>query len=99
MKCLGELIRTQAATRGDAPAITFGERTITFAELNERSNRVAAGLVAEGIGPQDRIAYLDKNGPEYFELLFGAGKANAVNVAVHWRLAPPEMAHLISDAG
>ena len=49
--------------------------------------------------PQSRVAFLDKNGPEYFEVLLGGGKANVVNVAVNWRLTPAEMAYVINDAG
>ena len=72
--------------------ITYGQRTISYAEMDERSSRVARALAAEGVAAQDRVAFLDKNGPEYFEVLFGGGKINAVNVAVNWRLAPAEMA-------
>ena len=44
------------------------------------------------------MAFLDKNAIEYFEVLFGAAKLNAVNVAVNWRLAPPEVVHIVNDA-
>jgi long-chain acyl-CoA synthetase len=79
--------------------ITYGSRTMSYAEMDGRSSQVAQGLLAEGVEPQDRVAFLDKNGPEYFEILFGGGKANAVNVAVNWRLAPVEMEYTINDAG
>jgi long-chain acyl-CoA synthetase len=95
---IASLIRTHAAERGTKPAVTAGERTLTFAELDERSSKVAQALKAEGVGPEDRIAFLDKNSIEYFEILFGGGKLNAVNVAVNWRLAPPEVAYTVNDA-
>jgi long-chain acyl-CoA synthetase len=79
--------------------LTYGERTLTYADMHRASSRVAQGLLAEGVGPQDRVAFLDKNGPEYFEVLFGGAKINAVNVAVNWRLAPAEMEYTINDAG
>ena len=44
------------------------------------------------------MAFLDKNAPEYFTFLFGAGKVNAVTVAVNWRLAPPEMEYILNNA-
>jgi long-chain acyl-CoA synthetase len=74
------------------------EREITWAELHERSNRVANALAAAGVGNQDRLVFIDKNGPEYFEVAFGAAKLNAVLVAANWRLAPPEMSYTINDA-
>ncbi|HYD09389.1 MAG TPA: fatty acid--CoA ligase [Acidimicrobiales bacterium] len=95
---IASLIRTHAAERPDRPAVSAGDRTLTFAELDARSNQVAQALKAEGIGPEDRVAFLDKNSIEYFEILFGGGKLNAVNVAVNWRLAPPEVAYTVNDA-
>lgn len=95
---LAEIVRRHARERGDRPAITYGERIISYQELDQRSNQVAQGLIAEGVGPQDHVAFLDKNGPEYFEVLFGSGKANAINVAVNWRLAPREIAYTVNDA-
>jgi len=59
---------------------------------------VARGLIAEGVGPQARVAHLDKSSDIFFELLFGAAKANAVMVSVNWRLAPPEVSHIVNDA-
>jgi acyl-CoA synthetase (AMP-forming)/AMP-acid ligase II len=95
---LAGIVRTHAADRGDRPMLTYGPRTISYADMDRTASRVAQGLLAEGIGPQDRVAFLDKNGPEYFEVLFGGAKVNAVNVAVNWRLAPAEMAYTINDA-
>jgi len=46
----------------------------------------------------DRVAFLDKNGPAFFEVQLGAAKLGAVMVAVNWRLAPPEIAFTLNDA-
>src|SRR5262245_58060891 len=96
---LGEIIRRGAHERGDRPMITYGARTITWAEMDARASRVAQAFLAAGLAEQSRVAFLDKNGPEYFEVLLGGGKANVVNVAVNWRLTPAEMAYVINDAG
>src|SRR5690242_15122199 len=95
---LGGIIREQARRQGARPMITYGARTITWREMDERSSRVAQGFLAAGLREQSRVAFLDKNGPEYFEVLLGGGKANVVNVAVNWRLTPAEMAYVINDA-
>ena len=50
------------------------------------------------MGTGDRVALIDRNGPEFFDLLFGAAKLGAVLVAVNWRLSPPEMAFIINDS-
>ena len=95
---LAGIVRDHARQRGDRLMITYGDRTITWSEMDGRSSRVAQGLLAAGLGEQNRVAFVDKNGPEYFEVLFGGGKANVVDVAVNWRLTPGEMAYIINDA-
>jgi long-chain acyl-CoA synthetase len=93
------VVREWATRTPDRPMLTAAGSTWTWREHHERSNQVAQALLAEGVGPQDRVAFVDKNGPEYFEVAFGAAKVNAVLVAVNWRLAPPEMGWIIDDAG
>ena len=100
---LADILRDAARDRPDRVALHVEEspgifRAITYADLDERSNRAARGLLAAGVGPQDRVAYLDKNTPQFFDLLFGAAKCNAVTVAVNWRLAPPEVAYILANA-
>jgi len=99
MQSLGDIARYHAERRGHAPAFRFEGRTTSYAELNDRSNRVANGLVADGIGPGDRVAYLGKNSDYYFELLLGCVKAGAVITPINWRLAAPEIAYIMADAG
>ena len=98
MRTLADVIRVHAAERPDAPALDAGDRSVTFAELDARSSRVAHALAAAGVGAGDRVAFIDKNGLEWFEVTFGLAKLGAVNVSVNWRLAPPEMAQIIEDA-
>ncbi len=98
IESLTALIRTHGTERPDLPAIEFEGRTITYGELHDRSSRIAAVMAADGVAPGDRVAFLDKNGPEFFEVTFGVAKRRAVGVAVNWRLAPNEMAWIINDA-
>src|SRR5258708_28650842 len=91
-------VRQHAMERPDAAAIVHAGRTTTYAELDRAASRVANGLITEGIKPHTRVAHLDKNNGIFFELLFGVAKANAVMVSVNWRLAPPELLHIVNDA-
>ena len=95
---LGDIVRDHAARRGDAAALVHQGRTTTYRELDRAASRVAQGLIAEGIKPGTRVAHLDKSSDLYFELLFGVAKAAAVMVSVNWRLAPPEVLHVVNDA-
>ena len=95
---IAAIVRTHGAERPDRTAIVYEDREITWRQLDERSNAVAAGLAAAGVGAQDRVARIDKNDASYYEMLFGAAKHNAVVVDVNWRLAPPEMVQIVNDA-
>jgi long-chain acyl-CoA synthetase len=95
---ISDLARVHGVDRRDNVALRAGDRVITYGELDERTNRVANALLAEGVEQQERVAFLDKNGPEYFDVLIGAAKVNAVDVAVNWRLAPPEVAYIVNDS-
>jgi acyl-CoA synthetase (AMP-forming)/AMP-acid ligase II len=97
-RSLPDITRSYAESQGDKLALIADDRRWTYAELDAESNRVAQALIAAGVEPGDRVAFLDKNVPEYFTLIFGAAKARAVTVAVNWRLAPPEMAYIVSHA-
>ena len=94
---LADMVRDRARTRGDAIAYEFEGRQTTFTAFDVKTNRVANALVALGLKPGERIAYLGKNSDLYFELLMGAMKANVVMAPVNWRLAGPEVAFIVGD--
>src|SRR4051812_31081199 len=95
---VSDIVRVHGAARAEKVALIQGDRTVTWRQLYERSQQVAQGLAAEGVGRQDRIAFLDKNGIEHFEVFYGAALLNAVCVDVNWRLAPPEVEYIVNDA-
>ncbi len=95
---LADIVRVHGAERPTAAALEVGDRTITFGELDARSNQAAQAFRAAGVGPGDRVAFIEKNGAEFFEVTFALAKLGAVGVAVNWRLAPPEMRQIIDDA-
>ena len=96
---LADVVRVHGRDRPDAPALIVGDHTITFGELDRRSNRVAQALAAAGVGFGDRVAFVERNGAEFFDVVFGLAKLGAVAVPVNWRLAAPEMRQIIDDAG
>jgi long-chain acyl-CoA synthetase len=97
-KSIAEIARIYAKSRPDKPAFIHGDEIVTYAQLDERSNRVANGLLAEGIGHQDHIGFLDKNCLEFFDFLFGAAKVNAIHAGINWRLSPHEILQMINHA-
>ncbi len=93
------LIRELGRRQPDAEMLVEGERRRTWGEELDMACRVAQAARRGGLGTGDRIAFLDRNGIAYFDLLFGGSLLGAVNVAVNWRLAPAEMAAIIDDSG
>jgi long-chain acyl-CoA synthetase len=96
---VADVVRRHAAARPDAVAIRHGDRTVTYAQLDDRTNRLAQRLLAAGAGPGARIAHLDRSAPEVVELFVAAAKIGAVAVPLNWRLAAPELAAIVADAG
>jgi acyl-CoA synthetase (AMP-forming)/AMP-acid ligase II len=97
---LADVTRFHAQQRGDAQALLYADdgRAWTFADLDLQANIVSNALLANGVEPGERIAYLDKNSPEYFIFLFGGAKINAISVAVNWRLAASEMEYILNHS-
>ena len=96
--CVPDVVREHAEQRGDHIAIRAADRALTYAQLDERSNRLAQALRALGVREGSRVAHLDRTGLEVVELLFATSKLGAVIVPLNWRLAPPELRAIIGDA-
>jgi long-chain acyl-CoA synthetase len=95
---VANMFRANVADRGDGPMFRVGGTTVTWSEHYGRATQLSQALLGDGITPGDRVAFLDRNGLAYFEVLFGGAMAGAVNVAVNWRLSPPELAAVIDDS-
>ncbi len=71
---------------------------LTYAQVNERANRLAHGLLRLGAREGDRIGILCHNRPDFFVFLFAAQKARLVLVPLNWRQPPAELLPLIEQA-
>ncbi|MBM3855389.1 MAG: AMP-binding protein, partial [Verrucomicrobia bacterium] len=81
-RALGELFAAQAAARPEAVAVKFGEATLTFAELDERSNRLAHALVSAGVRSDTPVPVLLERSLELIGALLGIVKAGGAYVAL-----------------
>ena len=85
------------ATPG-AIAIVDGERTLTYAALDERASRLANALLAAGLRPGERVAVLLGNRLEYCEVAAGLAKAGLPMVPLNPRLTPAEAGYIVSHS-
>ena len=79
-------------------ALVDRDRRLTFAELDERANRVAHLLTELGIGPGDHVGIYAQNSLEWFETMMGAFKISAVPVNINYRYVADELTYLFDNA-
>jgi acyl-CoA synthetase (AMP-forming)/AMP-acid ligase II len=95
---LATLIAELAADRPEAPAVTLGDSTTTFRQLDARSSQLAHALMREGVQRGARVGIMSRNSPLMWEAVFACSKIGAVLVAINWRLSPREVATIVRDA-
>ena len=90
-----------AAATPDKPAVIVAETgaVMTYAELNDASNRVAQLFRARGLQPEARVAFFLTNTPYYYALVWGAQRAGLRFVAVSSKLTAPEVDYILTDSG
>lgn len=89
---------TDAGAGPDKIALTFDDRHISFAELDDRSDRLANGLLAAGFAKGDKVAVVMYNRPEWVELFFALAKIGGVIVPINYLLAASEMEYIFDDS-
>jgi len=97
---IGEWLRLSAALRPDDRCfIDEGlDRTLTFAEVNGRVNRLATALLGAGVRPGDRLAILAVDSHCYMETLLASMKLGTTYVPLNYRLAPSELVTLLDES-
>ncbi|HEY7792395.1 MAG TPA: long-chain fatty acid--CoA ligase [Gaiellaceae bacterium] len=95
---LGRWIRDRARTTPQRVAIDFRGAETTYAEVDERSERLAAGLLDAGLVAGDRVATLTGTSPEHVVVFFACAKAGLILMPLNTRLANPELAYQLADA-
>jgi fatty-acyl-CoA synthase len=83
---------------GKKVGIVSGSDRATYAKFGERCERLAAGLIAEGVRPGDRVAYLSFNNNALLEGYYGVVLAGAVVMPLNVRLTPVELAAILNHA-
>lgn len=89
--------RTARRVNERGVAITFEGRDVGYDELDERSDRLAAGLAAQGFRKGDRVGVLLYNRVEWAEVFFALGKLGGVVVPINYLLKPQEVAFILDD--
>ena len=93
------LLRRSATSFGERTAMIAGERSFTYAELEQMVKALASMLVDRGVRPGDRVAVLAANSPLMLAAHFAVPYCGAVLVALNIRLTPADLAGIVDHAG
>jgi fatty-acyl-CoA synthase len=95
--CLGHQARRQPET----VALVMGGsgETLTYAEIDQRSNRLARLWRSRGLGPGDHIAILMENHPRYLEVAWAAQRSGLYYTALNSHLRTAEIQYILDDCG
>ena len=96
---IGDLIRRAAARFGDAPAITCGDRSMSFVEFDEATDRLGNALLARGLRAGDRVAVLLPNGIDGLVAYYALAKSGLVRVSMNVRDTTEDHEYRIADSG
>ena len=98
---VGDAVLGAARQFGDKPALIEGEtgRTLTYHQLIQGAERVAAGLARAGLEPGQPLAIALPNSIDFALAFFGAMRAGAWVVPINPIYTPAEMEHQIRDSG
>jgi len=95
---VGQMLTNTARRVPERPAVTMGSRSVTYAQLDHRTNALAHHLVGLGLTKGDRVGVLMRNQPELLEAMYACFKAGFVLVPLNARFTADEVAYHVGDS-
>jgi long-chain acyl-CoA synthetase len=96
---IGDVLPVAARRFGEKTALVLEDRSFTFADLEQRSNRVASGLASLGVRPGDRVTLYGPNCWEWVVAYYAIAKIGAVVNPISAMLTPEEVGYVVADSG
>jgi len=94
-----ELIVFQANKRKNKVALFVGDRKITYKEILDTANKLAAFLAQNGVQKGDKVALFLRNSPEFIYSIFAVSKLGAILVPINTFLKEEELSYILEDSG
>lgn len=94
-----QMVRKAAKKNPDAEAVVCGDTRLTWAQLDERVNRVANALIAMGVERRDRVAVLAPNSDKYAEIFLGGLRAGACITPLSTMASAEALKKMLVDSG
>ena len=99
MPTIAGTLRSTASRVPDAEALQFGDRTLTYRELDLEVDRYAGVLRDAGVVKGDRVCLMSGNSDLFVVTCYAVQRLGAILVPVNPASAPPEVGHIVGDAG
>ena len=93
------MFRAAAAAHPDLALIHYFDRSLTLAEVDDASDALAAGLLANGFAPGDRLAVYLQNVPQFVVAMLATWKAGGIMVSINPMNKTRELEYLLTDSG
>jgi acyl-CoA synthetase (AMP-forming)/AMP-acid ligase II len=94
---LGDVLGEHRRSRPLGTACVDGDVRLTYPDLDERVNRLANALAADGVRAGDRVLWLGQNSFRVLELLLAAARLGAICCPANWRQSADELAFVLGD--
>ncbi len=95
---IGDLVRRSAYRYPDKPALIFGDRVLTYQQLEEAANRFANALLDMGLRKYDRVAILAHNTIHHVITWLGTAKAGGIYLAINYLLRGKDISYCINHS-
>lgn len=95
---IADMIRRSAYHYPDKPALIFGDKTLTYAELERECNRTANALAALGVQKYDRVSILAHNTIHHVLTWLGCAKIGAIYLAINYLLRGKDISYCINHS-
>ena len=92
-------LRRSAYMFPEKTAVVYGDRRLSYRDLEERADRLASRLTDSGLQKGDRVAFLCPNTPPMLDAHFGVPLAGLVLVAINTRLGKDEVKYIVEHSG
>jgi amino acid adenylation domain-containing protein len=97
--CIHQLFEARVREAPDAPALRFGPRLLSYGELNDQANRLAAHLRQQGVGPDGLVAICADRSPEMVVAILAVLKAGGAYVPLDPAFPRDRLAYMLADSG
>src|SRR5215472_6688840 len=95
---LADLFEHAADTFPERLAVACGDKTVTYQQFDERSNKLAHHLATLGVGLGDHVGLYARNSIEALEMIVACYKLRAMMININYRYLDNELRYLLSEA-